>query len=575
MISKLGIMKFFLLCSFLLLTTVLFAQNRFDIIIDELMADPSPQVGLPANEWIELKNTSNAAINLQGWRIGDGSGQSGAMPSFTLAPDSFVIVCTGSAAAAMSAFGTVISVTSFPSLDNDGEQLYLKAPNGQVIHSLLYTSAWYQNEIKKGGGWSLEMIDTHNPCNGFTNWKASINPAGGTPGKINSVNAANPDVTAPSIKNVYAANANTIVLEFDESVDSVSAATPANYSVSNNIGLLNAETISPVFNEVHLTTSIPLVENTAYTITVSNLKDCIGNNLASSGPLKFGLASATGTSDLVINEILFNPRPGAYDYIEIYNRSNKIADASKLFLANRGSNGTIGSPVALASTTFTLFPGEYLVATEDAANLALNYLVERPADILTVNSLPSFPDDEGFVVLLNQQGDVIDEVHYFDDWHFKLLDNPEGVSLERLDAGTGSQEAANWHSAASTAGYGTPGYKNSQVLSTQSTASRIEVSPKVFSPDNDGFNDIAIVRYNMDQPGYIANITIFDAAGRPVRNLVRNGTLALNGSWNWDGLDDKGLKLAVGTYIIFTEVFNLSGKKERFKNTLVLARKLR
>ena len=84
----------------------------------------------------------------------------------------------------------------------------------------------------------------------------------------------------------------------------------------------------------------------------------------------------------------------------------------------------------------------------------------------------------------------------------------------------------------------------------------------------------ATIQYKMDAPGYVANITIFDAAGRPVRTLVRNGTLALSGYWNWDGLDDKVKKLPIGTYIIFTEIFNLQGKKERFKNTVVLARKL-
>ncbi len=104
--------------------------------------------------------------------------------------------------------------------------------------------------------------------------------------------------------------------------------------------------------------------------------------------------------------------------------------------------------------------------------------------------------------------------------------------------------------------------------------SSIEVTPKVFSPDNDGFNDIATIQYKIDQPGYVANVTIFDAAGRPVRNLVRNGILSTAGYWNWDGLDDKGLKLPVGTYIIFTEIFNLRGKKDKFKNVVVLARKL-
>ncbi len=65
--------------------------NRYDVIISEVMADPTPQVGLPNNEWIELKNTSGVTINLQDWRIGDASGQSGPMPAFNLQRYTFII----------------------------------------------------------------------------------------------------------------------------------------------------------------------------------------------------------------------------------------------------------------------------------------------------------------------------------------------------------------------------------------------------------------------------------------------------------------------------------------------------
>jgi flagellar hook assembly protein FlgD len=101
----------------------------------------------------------------------------------------------------------------------------------------------------------------------------------------------------------------------------------------------------------------------------------------------------------------------------------------------------------------------------------------------------------------------------------------------------------------------------------------IELSPKVFSPDNDGYDDFATIQYKVPAPGYAANITIFDGSGRPVRNLVRNGTLGLTGYWNWDGLNDNGQQLPVGIYIIFTEIFNLQGKIEHFKKAIVLARK--
>src|SRR6185503_11847627 len=183
-----------LLLLIVLIPVCLCAQNRYDVVIDEIMPDPTPQIGLPNNEWIELKNTTTAPINLQNWRIGDATGQSGLLPNFVLQPDSFVIVCTGSAVAAMAAFGTTIPVTSFPSLDNDGDQLFLKADNGRIIHAVNYSLSWYKNDVKKEGGWTLEMIDPKNPCAGSSNWKASISTSGGSPGKKNSMNGVNNDV---------------------------------------------------------------------------------------------------------------------------------------------------------------------------------------------------------------------------------------------------------------------------------------------------------------------------------------------------------------------------------------------
>lgn len=563
-----------LILLFILLTPVcLFSQNRYDIVIEEIMADPSPQVGLPANEWIELKNTTATPVNLQNWRIGDATGQSGPMPNFTLQPDSFVIVCTGSAVAAMSAFGTAISVTSFPSLDNDGDQLFIRAANGRTIHAVAYTSGWYQSELKKEGGWTIEMIDTKSPCAGISNWKASTNTTGGTPGKRNSVDGTNTDATAPKLKRAYTTDNSTIVLVFDEPVDSTIGATLANYSIDGGATLISAAAIAPLFNLVQLKTSSPLTANTVYNITASGIKDCKGNSIGNANKARVGLPVDAATGEWIINEILFNPRSNGYDFVEFFNNSNKIFDASKLYIANRNSSGIISSLKPLSTVPFYIFPGDYIVETEDADNLALQYLVKNLDNVLAISSPPSFSDDEGTVLALNFQGNVIDEVKYKDDWHFKLIDNAEGVSIERIDPSGISQDAANWHSAASSAGYGTPTYKNSQYKLVNSINATIEVTPKVFSPDNDGRDDIASIQYAVTEPGYIANVTIFNAAGIPIRNLVRNGTLGLTGYWNWDGLDDKGLKLPVGTYIIYTEIFNLQGKKQHFKTTTVLARK--
>ena len=103
---------------------------------------------------------------------------------------------------------------------------------------------------------------------------------------------------------------------------------------------------------------------------------------------------------------------------------------------------------------------------------------------------------------------------------------------------------------------------------------QLQITPKIFSPDNDGHDDITSIQYKTSEPGYVANITIYDSQGNPVRYLVKNGILGLTGQWNWDGLDEKGNRLPIGTYIVYTEIFNLQGKSQHFKNVVVLARKL-
>ena len=224
-------------------------------------------------------------------------------------------------------------------------------------------------------------------------------------------------------------------------------------------------------------------------------------------------------------------------------------------------------------SSFYIYPGDYIVLTEDATSLAHEYLLQNPKNVLVLSSLPSYPDDKGTVVITNLQGEAVDEVTYSAKWHFALLSDAEGVALERVDSNGASQDAGNWHSAASTVGYGTPTYTNSQNKVAESIDAAIDVTPKIFSPDNDGYDDLTTISYRVEATGYIANVTIFNSSGRPVRNLIKNATLGLKGSWNWEGLDEKNQKLPIGTYIIYAEIFNLQGKKQQFKKTVVLARK--
>lgn len=551
-----------------------YTARQYDVVIDEIMADPSPVVSLPNNEWIELKNTSARSINLQGWRIGDASGVSGPMPGFTLRPDSFVIICSNSAVAVMSTFGPAIGVTSFPSLDNTADQLYLKSAQNTIIHAVAYKDSWYQNELKKDGGWSLEMIDTKNPCSGFTNWRASTDLRGGSPGKKNAVDAINVDKQVPALIRAFAIDSLNIVLVFDEALDSLKSATTTNFNINDGIGIPNvAIPAAPFFDRVALKLNAPLLRNKTYTVTSTGLTDCVGNGIANKNIARVGLSEIASAADIVINEILFNPPPAGTDYVEIYNRSKKIIDLKQTYIANRNSGGTISSITQLSADNYLLFPQDFMVITENAAAVKAGFIVQNTTAFTEVASLPSFNDDKGTVIILNAQGEVADELAYDEKWHFKLIDNKEGVALERIDYDAKTQLADNWHSAATAAGYGTPTYKNSQYRINAGLQGEIKLQPEIVSPDNDGQDDFATVSYQFPGPGYVANVTIFNAAGRPVRYLQRNALCGPKGTFTWDGLGEKNQALATGVYIFFTEVFDLKGNKRQFKNAIVLARR--
>ena len=571
--SKLAVALWLAMLSFGFLLQQTHAQAPYRVLISELMADPTPPVGLPNSEWIELTNPSAEAIPLQGWRLQKAGGStSGPLPEYLLQSGARVIISTASAVDELSAFGETLRVTSFPSLVNAGDHILLLDENGEAVHAVNYSTAWYKNAVKAEGGWSLEMIDLSNPCAGISNWSASTDAAGGTPGKVNSVNASNPDNQPPKPVAAFM-EGNQITLIFDEPLDRDAAESIGHYSILPGLVVIQSEWQSQAPDRVILTTSTPAPQ-TVYTISLSNLADCSGNTIAAGTTIRSGMVSAPETGDIIINEVLFDPPGDGYDYVELYNRSSKIINIRDLLIANRSSSsGNLGAPLALSEEGRPFFPGEYLLLSADTAWVAGQWRASDRGRFLQMASLPSFPNAQGWVVLLNRSGDIVDELPYSDKWHFALLRNPDGVALERIHIQGATDDPQNWTSAAQSAGFGTPGMPNSQLQPAEAAVGEVNVSPQIFSPDNDGFDDFALITIRMGEPGYMANITIFDAAGRPVRVVQRNGSLGSSATFRWDGLNDKREKLPLGPYIIYTEVFNLSGKRQAYKNTVSLARR--
>lgn len=542
--------------------------RNYDVLINEIMADPDPVRGLPNAEYVELYNRSNKTINLKNWVLADVTSKA-TLPDFLLLPDSFITITSSSHALPFNV--NVLRVSGFPSLGNDGDELTLFNETGKVIHAINYTSSWFTDALKRNGGWSLEMVDANNPC-GLNNWKASVNSLGGTPSKQNSVKGFNADNNPPKLIRAYARDEKQLELFFDEAMDSASflnnrVVVNATFSPSTIIG------VAPFYNNTIIQFNNALLRDEVYQLVIDSVRDCAGNAIQDYRSIDFGLPYLADSNQLFINEVLFNPRSGGVDFVELYNSSNRLIDVKDLLLAKRGGDGNIDQIENIAPAGFTIKPNTYVIISSAPEIVQQQYYCMYPEQMIKANT-PSMNDDAGNILLINTQGTVFDELVYDDNMHVPLLDDKDGVSLERIDVARATADRTNWTSAAASFGYATPTYQNSQYLKTERAESVMELQPKTTSPDGDGYEDVMNINYMLNENGYTGTLTIFNAAGKEVKHLFKNNILGTSGTFTWDGTTDGGQKAPVGLYVFYFEIFNLKGEVKAYKTVGVVAAKL-
>ena len=279
--------------------------------------------------------------------------------------------------------------------------------------------------------------------------------------------------------------------------------------------------------------------------------------------------------DIIINEILFNPVPDGNDYVELLNISEKQMPLKNLYLASRNNDLHLTQIYPVTEKNQWFEPGNYLALTKDTNGVFPFFFIECKACFQQMEKFPSFNNDEDYVVLLNEKMEIIDELFYSEEMHHELLADEEGVSLERISLEAITSNPENWASASGLAGYGTPGYKNSQAESKEvSSTPRVTFEPEAFSPNLDGYNDEYKIHYQLNKPGYLANILIFDAAGRFVMQLAKNEIMATNGTIYWNGKNETGQKLPIGVYVVMVEIFNTEGVVYKYKDGVVLTERM-
>lgn len=553
------------------LSLAYYTPLRYDVLLNEIMADPSPPQSLPEYEYLELYNTTHLPIDLSGWTITIGTAEK-LISRLQIPPYGYIILGKNEADSYFTTYGTYYGFESF-SLVNTGQDILLSNSNDEFIHGISYDDSWYRDEDKSAGGYSIELINPDNPCMIIDNWKASKDGSGGTPGRQNSVFD---DLNLPPfVKSVCVFDSLRIKLVFSQSLHQDFTIKPAGFYIDGGIG-----DISAILPDDHLFTSFMLYPSTPlnrfrlYTMSTGmSVKNCLGEDIFFSEEIAFGIPENAVYQDLIINEILFNPYPGGTDYVEIYNRSENVISLSGLRLASVNINSLSPSDTNISELNLDckmLLPGEYALLCKDIGGVARYYECGPEKSFVEMESFPSYSNDNGCALLMDEKN-ILDVFIYHKDMHYPLLNSAEGVSLERINSDRPASDVTNWHSASQLAGFGTPGYQNSQRSAMAYDKNRVWISPKVFTPGYDGINDHIGIYYDLDTPGCLANILIFNLSGQIVRHLINNEMLGSSGYFSWDGIRDDRQRASSGVYLALIELVDLKGEVFRYKETMVIS----
>ncbi|RPI41100.1 MAG: hypothetical protein EHM46_06885 [Bacteroidetes bacterium] len=305
-----------------------------------------------------------------------------------------------------------------------------------------------------------------------------------------------------------------------------------------------------------------------FILVFSEISDCAGN-LLEERQINLGMPGRPEEGLMLINEVMYDPWEGDPEFIELLVRGSGYLDLADYAIGLAGAgiqdSGTgiypddQAEPVPLSYDSRLAGSGDYLLVSQNIPHLADHYRLEPSGRWIQAPDLGVLPNSGGLICLTDRAGNTIDRAPYGDDMHAELLGDTKGVSLERISPDRPGSAPENWHSAASIEGYSTPGRPNSQSIPPGGPGSndgRLVVEPRVFSPDNDGYQDLLEIRVETGIQGYALHIRITDTNGIPVRYVADNHLAGPFISYTWDGEGDDGRMSAEGIYVVHLEAWH-------------------
>lgn len=517
------------------------------VVITEVMMKPTPVVGLSEFEYVEFCNLSDCAIQCSDLQLVVGSNICD-LPSKILLPREYVYVISEKARASIFDTTHCIFLSKLPTIANARQTIALIYQQ-KSVSSVTVDETWYGDAFKADGGWSLEKIDVENFSETAENWTAANNRVGGTPGYENSIAQRNADNEPPTLSSIQILNDSTIEVIFSERIDIEQV---DRFSVAPQVTIDTILSVHYMGEKCQFLTQSALLPKTEYILQIpDDCTDFAGNQFAENQYVFAKTDSVLEKNTICINEILFNPKSGGSDFVELYNNSDSYFDLSQLYLSN-------GQNFSRISNTFVLFPPQsYVVVSSDAE--AYKFDNQCDNNIFVKNSLPSLPDDEGTIMVLNRWEEVIDSVSYSEKWHSSYLSDKEGVSLERIAFSVPSERANSWCSAAESVGFSTPGCKNSQSHKLYSSP-MVQLESEVVTPNGDGENDEMVLLLGNSERASQCSVVICSPTGKVIAQLANNQLIGVSDCVRWDCTNSDGKLVPAGIYLVSVEVFS-DGKK--------------
>jgi len=454
-----------------------------NIIITEIMADPSPAIGLPEIEYIEIYNKSDQTFDLGSMILTDKL-NSIDLPKFDLVPLQYLAL---SGSQIIYQYNGIV-VNDFPSLGNSDDSLVLSTVFGGLVDQVEYNSNWYRDPDKDDGGYSLELINPESSCPTASNWRASTADEGGTPGFQNSVYSTMPDSISPEIA-TFIFSETGIRIIFNEAMDSLSL-TGGAYDIEG-LNIFATKVLDDLTLEIGFSSEIEPGES--YSMAISNVADCSGN-IIDLATIEFGIGDDPEFNEILITEIMADPDPPVglpnVEYLEIYNNSNRLLSLENLKIADVNSISASLFGVIASGAYKLLVPGSSVGQFE----------IEN---VIPVTSWVSLANGGEYISITGHEYPIF-TIRYKREWYLNEDESDGGYSLEMGDLTNPCQEDQNWRGSLHPDG-GTPGFRNSFTIDLPDNFGPNLERIEIVDPDS-----LLLIFDEKIDPFSIGNVIVFE-----------------------------------------------------------------